>query len=146
MAIEKSDGVSCPIFFTPYVTPAALLSGRTLLLFLYGEQLLQHVSMVFAYGMPRRHFAGAVHTLAALADCCGEVIYFDNLARNISNSQFHNLHFFDVCNRHIVLQPLPNRGHVVFRCYDCSAFVDRCETGTLVVYVNLCINYVMYRE
>lgn len=133
MAIEKSDGATPSDFFAPYVTPAVLLSGRVLLLLLYGEQLFQHVSVVFAYGMPRRHFAGAVHTIAALADCFSEVIYFDNLARNISNSQFHNLHFFDVRNRHIVLQPLPNRGHIVFGGNDCSAFVDRCETGTLVV-------------
>ena len=102
------------------------------MLFLHDEQLFQHVSVVFAYCMPRWHFVGAVHTIAALADCCGEVIHLDNLARNISDRQFHNLHFFDIRNRHIPLQPRPNRGHVVFRRYDRSTFVDRCETGALV--------------
>lgn len=119
-------------FFCAVCNAAALLSGRVASSFPQGEQLFQHVSVVFAYAMPRRHFVGAVHAIAALTDCCGEVIHFDNLARNVSDSQFHNL-FFDVRNRHMPHQPRPNRGHVVFRGNDRSAFVDRRETGTLVV-------------
>ena len=82
--------------------------------------------------MPRRHFVWAVHAIAALADCRGEVIHFDNLACNVSDSQFHNL-FFDVRNRHMPHQPRPNRGHVVFGGNDRSAFVDRREAGAFVV-------------
>lgn len=133
MAIENRT-MKTVRFFAPYVTPAAPITWRrVLLLFLYGDKLFQHISVVFAYGMPRRHFVGAVQTLAALADCCGEVIHFDNPARNVSDSLFHNLHSFDVCNRHIPLQPLLYMGHIVFGGYNCSAFVDRCETGAFVV-------------
>lgn len=77
-------------------------------------------------------FYRGYHALAALADRFGEVIHFDNLARNISDCQFHNLHFSGIYYRHISLQPLTHELHVVFGGNDRRSLVRRREACTLI--------------